>query len=949
MNSYLDTQKSVIISSPAGSGKTEKLSRRYISLLLSGVEIEKILCITFTEKAAAEMKERILSILGKENPELFHKIKEQMPLMRISTIHAFCLKLLKRFSIELGIDPSLEITDEFNALLLWLEAVYECLREEREKPSLFFEMIKSRGIKGWNTLYSALKSLYEKRPLSELLLQEQSQLGEEHEQDILELYSKCLSLYKEKKLERHLLDFDDLELLAYNSLLSHPEWQNILYAFDEHTDHILVDEFQDTSSLQWKIIDKLTEEWRSGVGAKRDSGKIPTIFLVGDDKQSIYLFRGANVSVFHEAKERFTEWLGKEYYYEEIKENFRSLPAIVNFTNNLFEKIMPNTIDSHWRTRYIPFEATRQGEGRVELILVETGGNMKKNRNREANLLAKRISSLVGSYSVYDGTEKRPCRYEDMAILLRKRTHLPLFENALRKEYIPFIAVKGIGFYDEPEVAVLRELLSFIIDPLDDYSLFCVLRSPVFGISYETLIDIISEDEQPLIEKIKTNHEQWAVETSRMLNTWIEKALNIPLAILLEEALTETGGWQHYWEKQRLANIKKFIRLIESYESSGFSRLEIRDKLIKARDRDEPKANINTEGMNAVKIMTIHAAKGLQFPMVFLPSLDEGHTIRSSSIVIDEENNKLSIAYEEDSDKRKKIPEFLIRKEKETEEEKRLFYVAVTRARDFLCMLGALEKDKQPKGRLSYITENFDIFKNKEITNTAGLFQIMTEAEVDNLYSVIHPSSFFLHPSKPSVSEIVYTNPLSYEPAVRWRDVTEDIDIRTKHGEDWVLLGRVFHKLFEELSKGILAQDGDSALRDRINERALFLLRNEFVSDEDIPRLSNIIINDFQGLETSGHLKDIIFPRNNAFSEMPFILQKGKTVFKGRVDRIIVEGNIASIYDYKTFPVKDSELPELIEKYKFQMEIYREAVSKILSLKTKNFLLFTHRPLLIEV
>src|SRR3989338_1478663 len=105
MEKYLDVTKSVIISSPAGSGKTEKLARRYISLLLSGSEIEKILCITFTEKAAAEMKERILNILEKENPDLFLKIKEKMPLMRISTVHAFCLKLLKRFSIELGIDP----------------------------------------------------------------------------------------------------------------------------------------------------------------------------------------------------------------------------------------------------------------------------------------------------------------------------------------------------------------------------------------------------------------------------------------------------------------------------------------------------------------------------------------------------------------------------------------------------------------------------------------------------------------------------------------------------------------------------------------------------------------------------------------------------------------------------------------------------------------------------
>jgi ATP-dependent helicase/nuclease subunit A len=116
---YLDANKSVIISSPAGSGKTEKLARRYISLLERGSEVEKVLCITFTEKAAAEMKQRILSVLEKENPALLEKIRLNIPLMRISTIHAFCLRLLKRFSVELGLDPSLGVADELAARELW--------------------------------------------------------------------------------------------------------------------------------------------------------------------------------------------------------------------------------------------------------------------------------------------------------------------------------------------------------------------------------------------------------------------------------------------------------------------------------------------------------------------------------------------------------------------------------------------------------------------------------------------------------------------------------------------------------------------------------------------------------------------------------------------------------------------------------------------------------------
>ncbi len=949
MKKYLDITKSVIISSPAGSGKTEKLARRYVSLLAGGSEIEKILAITFTEKAASEMKERILRILEKENTDMFLKVREKMPLMRISTIHAFCLKLLKRFSIELGLDPSLEVIDAFNASVLWSESVYESLMEEKSSPGLFFDLIKNRGIKGWGSLYRILDELHNRRPHPELILRENHPVEGEEEKKILELYSRCLKRYTDKKLEQHLIDFDDLELLTYEALIKNPEWQNILYSFDEHTDHILVDEFQDTSSLQWKIIDKLTEEWRSGIGAKRNSGKIPTIFLVGDEKQSIYLFRGANVSVFQGARERFSEWLGKEYYFEEIRENYRSLPEIINFTNSLFTRLMPPNLYEDWRTTYTPFEATRWGDGHVELILIKGDETTKRRREQEALALSKRIQSLNNQYEIWDGDTKRTCTYGDMAVLLRRRTHLCIFEDTLRKNNIPFIVLKGVGFYDEPEVAVLKELLSFIIDPADNYSLFCLLRSPLFCIDYRTLYKLIdthsehgrTKDNLPLIDKISSSKNKKIKEAFTIISGWVERSKYTPFAMLIEDVLSETGGWQCYWEKQRYANIKKFMGIIEQYESQGYSSLDIREKLIKAGSGEEAKANINTEGMNAVKIMTVHAAKGLQFPVVFLASLDEDNIPRSSSIVIEEDGERISLAYEEDSNKRKKVEHFIKRKSKELEEEKRLFYVAVTRARDFLCMLGAPKKEKPHTGRLAYITDNLEHLPS---------LKIMNESDVDKLFS----SSSYSPPVtscstlEPFFSGPIFTEPVSYEPLLKWRNVTEDLDIKVKHGEDWVLLGRVFHGLFEALAKGTIKPD-------EINKRALILLRNDLNIKKDIERLMEVIRKDFKKLEISGYLKDVIlppqadFPLTNSYAELPFILRKGNTVFRGRIDRIIIKGQTAMIYDYKTFPVNEKELPELVDKYRFQMDIYKSAAEKLLSLNTKGCLLFTHMPLSVEV
>ena len=249
---YLDTNLSVIISSPAGSGKTEKLARRFISLIESGTDIQRIVCITFTEKAAAEMKQRILTILERDHPEIFERVRENIPMMRISTMHAFCLKVLKRFSIELGMDPSLEVMDEQVSEELWMESVYESLMSEREGEQPFFDAIRTRGLKGWHTVRRALTEIHQKSPVPELILSDPGSVGNlaPDAAGMLALYSECLAKYKRKKAEQHLLDYNDLELLAYKALSLGPQSHNILYSFDEHTDHLLVDEFQDTNSLR---------------------------------------------------------------------------------------------------------------------------------------------------------------------------------------------------------------------------------------------------------------------------------------------------------------------------------------------------------------------------------------------------------------------------------------------------------------------------------------------------------------------------------------------------------------------------------------------------------------------------------------------------------------------------------------------------------------------------
>lgn len=927
--SYLDTGKSVIISSPAGSGKTEKLARRYISLLESGSGVEEVLCITFTEKAAAEMKHRILSILEKENPELYEKIRAKVPLMRISTIHAFCLRLLKRFSVELGFDPSVSVADELAAHELWTESVYECLREDRESASGFFSMISERGLRGWSSVLRALEEIHRKRPYPEMLVAER-EVPQGEALNVFSLYIRCLEKYRLKKVERHLVDFQDLELLAYKALSQGAEWQNILYAFDEHTDQLLVDEFQDTSTLQWKIIEKLTEEWRSGLGAKRDRGKTPTIFLVGDEKQSIYRFRGANVSVFNRAKKNFGQWLGDEYHFVEVKENYRSLPAIVDFANGLFSHLMPGCIPEGWVTAYKPFLATREGRGSVDLVLLEEQEYTKDTRAREARALAKAIRNLHGRFEVFDEDgSRRPCAFGDMAILVRNRTHLALFEDALRAEGIPSVVLKGIGFYDAPEVAALRDLVSLMVDPTDSYSLFAVLRSPIFSIEPGVLSRQLKGGEP--IERLRSSGTGKLKEAAELLTGWVEDSRRKPLSEFLESALAESGAWSRFWEPQRHSNIKKFIGLIESYQSAGLSRIEMREKLLRQRFANEvAKANINAEGMDAVRVLTVHAAKGLQFPMVFLPSLDERIVAKSGPVVVDDEEGSVMFHYEEDSRERRKNEKFRTEAKKQEEEEKRLFYVAITRARDYLMMLGSYD-GKRPKGKLAWIAEAFDIFdpKSELPFNVLGEKDLESRSEAGGL-KFVDAEGFVDVPA--------YTEPLVYTPSPNWQDVTGEIEAGPGHGEHWATVGRVMHRLFEELSRGQLQVR-------LITERAKLLLEREGMRDT---ALLDAITADVWNLKRVGLLEEIVFPAKDSYAELPFVLQKDGNIYKGRIDRLILKAGRATVYDYKCFPAREAEIPELVGKYRFQMEVYREAAERLFNLKAKSYLLFTHLPRLVE-
>ena len=795
-SSIFNITKNVVVSAPAGSGKTEKLARRYIALLSAGVSPERILAITFTEKAAVEMKERILRILKAEKPELYRDIKEKIFLIRISTIHSFCLSLLKRFAFELELDPNFEIVEPKDSGLIdnVLSSTFtEIIDKKDEKGENSLKILRENLLElsskyGWSKIKEIVERFFILRPatlvgrpklldvsnfkkalfaavqaikedpwfslhyrdltektdpesivyavdsVKDLLLtsagtprklipkdsdlkitkEEYAEINKIifnlyneakrciYNEELLKFYGLfiyCNNKYNIAKKELNVLDFNDLEYMTYSLLNNNPEVDNVLYAFDEQTDHIFVDEFQDTNFLQWSIINKLTEEWRSGLGSKRDRGVTPTLFIVGDEKQSIFGFRNANVEVFDTAVAEMKKWYGSSFVYEQVSENYRSGKDIADYVNEVFSKIMSRgQFDQKWRTQYKSFRSIRKVTGKVEIIETEKGEN---DSAKEAEKVAERINELVGKEDIYlrdrqNNEIPRKINKGDIAILLRKRTHLADFEDAFAKAKIAYVVVNGLGFYQQPEIIILRALLFSLLEPSDDYNLYLLLKSRLFSLKEEEIIDLVSGEGLSLFDRIgKSTKLKVITEHSLMINT-------VPLNQILESFMEKVEGWKIFWEPQRAANIKKFIEIVQDFETRGSSLQEIRAYFEERVDTDEePKANLSTEDTDAVKIMTVHTSKGLEFPVVFFVRMGEEVRRDRDYIRINESKDMTGILYCPDKGIRENVPEFMELKMKEEEEEKRIFYVAVTRARDRLILSGV--RDERNKGFWKYL------------------------------------------------------------------------------------------------------------------------------------------------------------------------------------------------------------------------------------------------------
>ena len=448
---------------------------------------------------------------------------------------------------------------------------------------------------------------------------------------------ELLERYQSIKRERGLLDYTDVEWRAW-LLLKHSDYAEYMhYKLDARYRHILLDEFQDTNPLQWQIM-------KSWLEASADVQSQPRVFVVGDPKQSIYRFRRAEPRLFDIAR----AYLCERHAARTLDQNVtrRNAPTVVSVVNTVFDGTMR---DFHAHTAF-----RDRLPGMVEAVPLIAGGNAEdaapvrwrnpldlalgdepdRRRALEGEQLANRIGEMVGHWKIMEQDEQRPLRYKDILVLVTRRTHLATYERALRHAQIPYLSARQGGLLDTLEAGDLTALLQFLVVPFADLQLATALRSPIFSASDDDLMAISRASGrtwwQGLCKLVQCGAASDALTRAQsLLDGWITGIDLLPVHDLLDRIYFESDLMRRYEAAVPLsmrtgvaANLRAFMEVALSTDSGRYPSLQgfIHEltSLRRAAPDEAPDVGVITEGTDAVRILTVHGAKGLESPVVWL-------------------------------------------------------------------------------------------------------------------------------------------------------------------------------------------------------------------------------------------------------------------------------------------------------------------------------------------
>jgi len=779
--------------------------------------------------------------------------------------------------------------------------------------------------------------------------------------------SSYLHHYQQVKLRQRQLDFTDLEWQACQLLNTayHAHW--IQYKMDQRINHFLVDEFQDTNPTQWRMLLPLLEELASGE-TERDR----SVFLVGDAKQSIYSFRRADAQLFSYAR----DWLGEHLAAQQTPLNvsWRSSPAIIDFVNNLFaDGTLGQRLhdfkahDTHQqslpgRVEFLPMVYREKEQSKEQLELRNPITTPRTDASRpythEAAQIAARIRTIIDKGElVIERDKQRPADYGDIMILLGRRTHIKDIEQALQHAGIPYSGSAPGTLLETAELQDMLALLDTLNTPYDNLALARVLRSPLFACSEDDLVAVSCHGNRPAgnwfanLQAIRNEHSELSpalARAQRLLTDWHELAGILPVHDLLDHIYKQGNvlarfnqGFPAHLRHRVKANLRRFIELALEIDSGRYPSLaQFRSRLATWRnhDREGPDQANDESGKSRVEIMTIHSAKGLEAPIVFIADSATTSTDRKSHAAFvdwpsgDLAPRTLQLVPPSKGRDQKTLIALEQQADRDQREDANLLYVAVTRARQYLYITASEPRIKN-HGWYGLIRERLDglelLDEQGQFTHT---FTVDDEAELVENVAVRQAStslpSYLLHPAEMATTDDPMTpshdgTPPSEEP---------DNNVRGQ------LRGSIIHRLLDLLNT--FGNDRDSAFNTLVAEFGNGSLADE-LDDYRTETEKVMDATNNQALFNPAHYEQ-------AWNEVPVSYVTSSSVrVNGIIDRLVRYADHILIVDYKT----DREhSPALQEKYQRQLELYARGVERLWpDLPVRACLLYTHTNELVDV
>lgn len=1071
--------RNLVVLAAAGSGKTLVLVERFMALLQARPDwpLESLVAITFTRKAAGEMRERLRERLrqrcrdaGDEARALWQSRLAGIDSACIGTIHSLCARILRAAAAEARLDPeftvleadeagvaldeSLEATLDalveaqdpalalfshyeraqimdglraqvhepapdpvpddlleqwrkawerearksldgflaspaFQAALTWkpphgwpesdrLGEVWAvcrplCLDLENaataQSPGLLQtinDAIDLRGgsQKNWGDRETVAQAKNLLRTLREEVRLVQQEIGEgigdldRQAAKLLPQWRRLICLarddYGARKRAANQVDFADLEHLT-RELLQRPDARE---RFRREFRHVLVDEFHDTSPVQWEIIRALADP--------RDPGRL---FIVGDPRQSIYGFRGADVDNFRLAQQEVLCGGGE---HVELAQSFRSHQPLLDVLNALHRVALPGGAHEP-----LVAERTRRpgAHPALELLLMDrkaAGLNADEGHRELARALARRLRQLMDErLPVFDRGPgaTRPLAFADVALLFRTRARMPVYEEALREAGLPFVTLEGPGFFGRLEVLDLLNLLRALRNPGDELALAAALRSPLFALSDDALLALRlmenDEESRPLLWDALQNardlppddmpRARWAASLLRDLEGL---AGRLTIEELLREIVRRTGylatlGGLPDGDRRR-GNVEKMLTMAATSKSPLFTGFETLFSDLVRREVREGDAALAGEG--AITLMTAHGSKGLEFPLVVLADVVKWRGPGDRSVIARDEAGQL-VCKVFDMQAGGHQPAFAWRRatqerqQRELDERRRLLYVASTRARDYLIVCANRDGPPGDEGWLAWLHEALEVeAREADVPYSIGRGEVVWRNLAATSADGVTPGGSAPQDLAPQDAAAPFDDagvpallrPLPPMPPVTLRTLA--VTAISRHYEreqqdgagavtapaaarDSLVLGNVLH----EALRWWRPDANPTSVRQQTRLKAAL-----WAQGERDPQRSDALLRqatDLLGEFAESSLSARMRAARTVLRELPFILRHGDCLIEGKVDLLLQEaGGRWTMVDFKTTYLgegaSESQAAKHAQRHWLQLGLYADALCR---------------------